>query len=237
MSAIREIWRYPVKSLRGETIAEAKVADTGIEFDRAWGIVDLATGLTLTARRAPELLFASARVEGGTVAITLPDGEETADNAVLSKWLERDVALHKASTDTHGIFEISLAEDESTDWVKWEGGAGSFHDSGRRRITLVSESSLREWHRERFRINVITDGDAGFEVGLFGHQVQVGTCVVDFIKMVDRCVVVTRPQPTGVERDLSVLKQVNAELGGNLGVGGTIVTPGTIAVGDSITAV
>ncbi len=237
MSTIREIWRFPVKSVGGEQVDETHVNEMGIEFDRGWGITDLGTGLTLTARRAPDLLFASARIVDETVVVTLPDGRETADDEVLSRWLERDVELRRARSDGHGRFEISLAEDESTDWVQWESGAGSFHDSGRRRITIVSEASLREWDRRRFRINVITDGEAGDEIQLFDNQVRVGTCVVDVIKMVDRCVVVTRPQPDGVVRDLSVLKQVNAELGGNLGVGGTIVTPGRVAVGDAVATV
>ena len=236
MLTIREIWRFPVKSVQGEVMAEARVDDMGIEFDRAWGITDLATGLTLTARRVPDLLFASARVEDETVVVTLPDGRETTDDSVLSRWLERDVGLRRAGEQERGTFEISLAEDESTDWVQWEGGAGSFHDSGGRRITLVAEASLREWDRRRFRINLITDGEPGAEVHLFEQQARVGACVVDFKKMVDRCVVVTRPQPDGVTRDLSVLKQVNAELGGDLGVGGTIVTPGVIAVGDSVSS-
>ncbi|MEL6892982.1 MAG: MOSC N-terminal beta barrel domain-containing protein [Actinomycetota bacterium] len=232
-----EIWRFPVKSLGGETLDEVMVGPTGIEFDRSWGIVDLETGLTLTGRREPSLLLASARVVDGEVVVRLPDGDETVDSADLSSWLGRDVELRRAGPSDRGTFEISLAEDERTDWVQWEGGDGSFHDSGRRRITIVSEASLREWDRRRFRLNLITDGDPTDETALFGQQVQVGECRIDMIKMVDRCVMVTRPQPGGVERDLSVLTTVNRELGGDLGVGGTIVTPGRIAVGDAVESV
>lgn len=210
------------------------VGPTGIEHDRGWGIVDLSTGLTLTARRQPELLYASASVVDGTVVVTTPDGNETNDDSVLSSWLERDVELRAAGPEDRGTFEISLAEDEKSDWVQWEGGEGSFHDSGRRRLTIVAEDSFRDWDRRRFRLNVLISGPVGAEIELFDKKVRVGDCVVDMVKMVDRCVVVTRPQPDGVERDLSVLKTVNAELDGNLGVGGTIDTPGRIAVGDDI---
>ncbi len=234
MSIVREIWRFPVKSVGGETIQEAMVGPTGIEGDRGWGIVNLETGLTLTARREPRLLFASARVVDGAVVLTLPDGTETADDAALSSWLEADVALREAGPDDQGTFEISLAEDEQSDWVQWQGGTGSFHDSGNRRITVVAEASLRDWDRRRFRLNLITDGALGSERDLHEQKVQVGDCVIDMIKNVDRCVVVTRPQPDGIERDLDVLKTVNAELDGNLGVGGTIDTPGRIAVGDHV---
>lgn len=236
MQTLLEIWRFPIKSVGGERVDEAMVGPMGIEGDRGWGLVDLATGLTLTARREPQLLYASAAVVDGDVVVTLPTGEETADDAALSSWLERDVELRPAGPDDHGTFEISLAEDEKTDWVQWDGGPGSFHDSGARRITFVSEASMRSWDRRRFRLNVITDGDAGTEKAWFGQQVEAGECVVDVTRMVDRCVVVTRPQPDGIERDLSVLKTVHAELDGDLGVGGVIVTPGRIAVGDRVAA-
>ena len=166
--------------------------------------------------------------------VTLPDGTETSESATLSTWLENDVELRRAGPDDRGTFEISLAEDELSDWVQWEGGAGSFHDSGNRRITVVAQASLRDWERRRFRMNVITDGPVAAEIALYEQQVKIGACEVDMIKMVDRCVAVTRPQPGGIERDLSILKTVNAELEGNLGVGGTISTPGRIAVGDSV---
>lgn len=237
-SHVREIWRFPVKSLGGHTVEECEVGPTGIELDRAWGLVDLATGLTLTGRREPQLLFAAAAIVDGDVVVTLPDGTETTDSAALSNWLERDVELRRAGPDDHGTFEISLAEDESTDWVQWDGGDGSYHDSGRRRITLVAEASLRQWDRRRFRINVITDGPQGSELSLFEQRVRIGaTCACDLARMVDRCVMVTRPQPDGIQRDLDVLKTVNSELGGDLGVGGKVTAGGTIAVGDPITII
>ena len=40
--------------------------------------------------------------------------------------------------------------------------------------------------------------------------------------------------PDGIDRDLSVLKTINAELGGNLGIGGLVATAGSVAVGDEI---
>ena len=48
------------------------------------------TGFGLTARRVPELLFASARwSEDGGVRIQLPDGSLAADDDSLSAWLGR----------------------------------------------------------------------------------------------------------------------------------------------------
>ncbi len=40
---VSEIWRYPVKSMQGETLTTAAVTPIGIEGDRGWGLADPAT--------------------------------------------------------------------------------------------------------------------------------------------------------------------------------------------------
>ena len=69
-----QIARYPVKSLQGELVSTAEIEVNGVQGDRCWGIRDEATGKVLTARRAPELLLASASLasDGTTPLITLP---------------------------------------------------------------------------------------------------------------------------------------------------------------------
>ena len=54
------------------------------------------------------------------------------------------------------------------------------------------------------------------------------------MKPIDRCVITTRPQPGGIERDLDVLRTVNRDRAGNLGVGAMVTTTGHIAVGDPV---
>jgi uncharacterized protein YcbX len=51
-----------------------------------------------------------------------------------------------------------------------------------------------------------------------------------------RCVMTTRAQDAhGIERDLEIVKTINANNGGNLGLYGSIGTPGTVRVGDPVT--
>lgn len=234
-SRLTEIWRYPVKSMRGEQLDSVEVGPLGIFGDRAWGIRDLTTGKTLTGRREPRLLLASARVDAEGVVITLPDGTETTDDAALSTWLETDVALTSATTDAKGAYEIQLDfETEVGDWIGWEGPEGSFHDSTKTRVSLVSASNFRDWDPARFRMNLILDSDG--EESLVGTNVRVGTGGLELtvLKEVDRCIMVTRPQPGGIERDLEVLKTINKERKGNLGIGANVVSGGSIAVGDAL---
>ncbi len=242
---VSEIWRYPVKSMQGERLSSATIGPNGIDGDRSWALFDVDSGVHLTARRQPELLFASARLAGtgadAGVRITLPDGTETDSDHTLSAWLGRPVRLERATGEVQGRFQTQADETETGEWFTWEGPDGSFHDSGKAMVSLVSESSFRHWDRRRFRINLVLDQPG--EVDLVGRRVRIGGSELEVIKGIDRCVMVTRPQPAfaddaGVgeafDRDLAVLKTVNAELDGKLGVGANTVAPGAITVGDAV---
>ncbi len=237
MMRVTEIWRFPVKSMGGETLLDAQATDLGVAGDRGWSVYDVATATTLTARRTPELLFASARLDpDDELVITLPDGSEvgTDGSAQLSAWLGRDVELRAAgehNLDVGGVYEVPLDPDNDADWVSWTGPGGAFHDSPKTRVSLVSTATLREWDRRRFRTNVIVDESGEDE--FVGRRISIGDVLLDVTKQVDRCVMVSRPQP-GVERDLQVLKTINAERSTFLAIGCLVVQPGLIALGDEI---
>jgi uncharacterized protein len=57
-SVVGGLWRYPVKSLQGAPVDRIELGLGGVEGDRQWGIVDVATGKVLTAKRWPALLEA-----------------------------------------------------------------------------------------------------------------------------------------------------------------------------------
>ena len=205
------------------------VTETGIEGDRSFGLRDTETGNILTARRCPDLLFASARWHEGSVTITLPDGTETHEDQALSAWLQRPVEL--VSTGEAGTFENPLDVVNESDWVSWTGPTDSFHDSARNRISAVSLDSLGTWDERRFRKNIIVN--IGGENELVGQTLHVGGATLTVTKQVARCVMVTRAQPD-VDRDLNVFKTINRERDGNLGIAMTIDSPGVIQVGDAI---
>ena len=230
-----ELWRYPVKSIGGERLEAAAIGPRGIVGDRAWGIADAATGMILTARREPQLLFAGARVTDAGVEIRTADGAVLATDEDLSTWLGRAVQLQRASDDARGTFETPLdfEHEDASQWVAWQGPAGSFHDSKRTQVSLVSTETVGRWDVRRFRPNVVVDGSGEDE--LVGRAVQVGEAALDVVKAVDRCVMVTRPQPGGIERDVSILRTILAERAGNLAVGAIVRTPGAVRVGDAVT--
>lgn len=231
MVQVTQLWRYPVKSMVGELLTDADVGPLGIDGDRQWGLVDRRTGLVLTARRVPQLLFAEPVARGDGMAVRLPDGTVTDDDDVLSDWVGRAVELRRPAPDEHGHYAVegSGLDDESPD--QWEGPAGVWHDSTRTRLSIVAEDALGERDVRRFRPNVVVRG--GDERDLVGTRIRLGSVVADVVKEIDRCVIVTRSQP-GLEHDRSVLAHVRAERRGNLGVGALVASPGRISVGDAL---
>lgn len=227
---VLELWRYPIKSVGGERLDTATVTELGIVGDRAWGLVDETSGFVLTGRREPRLLFASCRlVDGGPVAVT-DDGRTLVTSADWSGWLDRPVRL-EAAGDTGGTFENPMDAENDTDWIQWQGPPGAWHDSGRSRLSIVGVDTLGEWDFRRFRANILVDGSS--EDALVGSEVTVGSVRATVRGGIDRCVMVTRPQP-GLDRDLQVLRTINRDRGSMLCVGATVDEGGTVAVGDTI---
>jgi uncharacterized protein len=232
---VLELWRYPVKSLQGQRLAEAEIGVLGIAGDRGWALFDRDSGLGLTARRVPELLFGSARLRtDGGVEVVLPDGTVTTDDAVLSDWLGRRVELRAATEDGDVVptYETPADEDvpDPTEWLQWEGAPGPFHDSPRIRLSLVSTGTLGTWDRRRFRANVVLDGEG--EDGLRGREADLGSLRLRFGLPIARCVMTTRPQPGGIARDTSVLKTIHRERDGLLAVRAAVLRAGTVRTGD-----
>lgn len=234
---VTQLWRYPVKSVGGERLETATVGDFGIAGDRGWGVFDLGSGTVLTARRTPDLLFASARLVDGELIITIPgvgDADEDAATPALSKWLGREVELRRAG-DEGGTYEAPMDFERDADWVSWTGPAGAWHDSKWSRLSLVSTATLGDWDIRRFRANIVVDGSG--EDDFVGDHLRIGGeagAELAVFKPIDRCVMVTRPQP-GLDRDIDLLKQINAERASRLAIGALVATPGTVAVGDEVT--
>jgi uncharacterized protein YcbX len=235
---VLELWRYPVKSLQGEQLDSVAVTTDGLEGDRRFAIYDVETGFGLTARRVPELLFASARWrDDGMVDITLPDGSSPRDDDALSEWLGRRVTLRSVDADVDRRYENPVVDFEheiEREWAPFLGAPGAFHDSPRVRVSLVSTATIGSWDRRRFRSNALLDGEG--EDSLVGSQVTVGEAVLDVGMHIERCVMTTRPQPGGIERDLSVLRTIARERDACLAVGALVTQPGTIRVGDAVGA-
>ncbi|MEM7465474.1 MAG: MOSC N-terminal beta barrel domain-containing protein [Pseudomonadota bacterium] len=106
LGRVAEIWRYPVKSMRGESLENVNFGIGGITGDRGWAIRDEKSGEIRGAKKFPKLMQCEARYaqepqfnEDTGAQISLPNGERfsTLDdkaNTLLSKFLDAEVSLH-----------------------------------------------------------------------------------------------------------------------------------------------
>src|SRR3954469_23300537 len=92
VGSVAEIWRYPVKSMGGERLAQSAIATRGLHADRMWAVRDVELDTFTTARRWPVLLQCSARFVDDPagrsagpgdvleVIVTFPDGTEVSSS-------------------------------------------------------------------------------------------------------------------------------------------------------------
>lgn len=73
--SVSELWRYPVKSMAGERLAEARLTEGGIDFDRGWAVRDERAQTIRGAKYMPTLMRCSARYLQGTDAGLVPHVE------------------------------------------------------------------------------------------------------------------------------------------------------------------
>lgn len=106
---VRQLWRFPVKSMGGAPVDAVRIDRRGVHADRLWAVRDLENDITASARRVPALLGCTARyvTEPGPdagpgrvppVVVTFPDGTEldSDDPAIhdrLSELVGRPVRL------------------------------------------------------------------------------------------------------------------------------------------------
>lgn len=113
---VREIWRYPVKSMAGERLDRATVGERGLYGDRGWAVRNDATGEIHTAKRFPLLMQCAARYREDPhsehipdVEITFPDGttlgsDSPAVGTRLSELMGRRVSLRRLEPATNKAF-------------------------------------------------------------------------------------------------------------------------------------
>jgi uncharacterized protein YcbX len=246
---VRELWRFPVKSLQGERLDRADLVEDGLRGDREWGIRDEATGYILTGRREPRLLLASARLEAeGSPVVVLPDGSELSadDPAIdkaLSSWLGREVRLVKGSSADQGVLEYFADNtDDTSEAAEYVMPPGRFVDA--RPVLVLTTASLAqcaslypdgEWDARRLRPNILveTDDVGWVEDDWVKQPLRMGEVELAADGLCVRCTMTTRPQP-GLRADLDIYRTLARQHRGRLGVYAFVRRPGTISAGDTV---
>lgn len=206
---IAELWRFPVKSMAGEPLGEARLGDGGIAGDRTLAVFD-ASGRILTARTHPRLLAHRAAI--GPDGEPLVDGRPWADPAVA-----RDVEAAAGPGARLGRAELPDRFDILPLLVATDGAIASLG-----------------YDRRRFRPNLLVGGVPGLaERAWEGRLLRAGECLIAARDLRGRCVMTTF-DPDTLSQDVNVLRRIVREMGGTLALNCSVARGGTVRVGDPV---
>jgi uncharacterized protein len=243
---VESLWRYPVKSMRGEELREAYLTAKGVYGDRRYAF--LSTGSRkdfpyFTAREQHQMLLHRAwyrhpekmvrpqgalSLEDGAVEVETPEGERlTADDPGLINLLRG--GLREWQQKRHQVMVV-----QSDNPVVDTRPLSLFSLQTVRRL---SEDIGEELDKRRFRANVYVDlaSDEGFaEDAWVGRKLAIGeVAVVEILKRTKRCKLITLDPDTS-EPNIEVMKKVALKHELRAGISASVGVEGMIAVGDEI---
>lgn len=283
VGTVRELWRYPVKSMRGERLARASITRTyGIPGDRSWGVRDDTVGEIRGAKKISALLQCAARCieephaeEVPPVEVTLPDGtqflgSDPALTDALSRAIGRPASLWpRQPADNTDFYRRRSVIDEAdmraqyglvdgeplpdmsgippevmTELMAYVSPLGTLFDAFELHVlTTASMAALARRSGDasldvrRFRPNLLVEpaepSDEPPELAWLGRTLRVGTAVVQVMRPMQRCVMVTHAQ-ADLPLARSLMRTLVREFDQNLGAGVRVVEPGEVREGDTV---
>jgi uncharacterized protein YcbX len=211
---LAELWRYPVKSLRGEQLQQAEVLPTGIRGDREIVVVSPSRRRMITARTYHQLLGLRGGISPDTHEATIngyswdsPEARALVEEAVG----EKAELVHVPGTERFDVLPLLVATD------------GALNALG--------------VDKRRFRFNILIGGVEGLEERQWeDKQLRIGDVEIYAAQLRARCVMTTY-DPDTLEQDRNVLFRIVREFDGTMALDCSVVKPGTIRVGDPVTIV
>ncbi len=206
---VKEIWRYPVKSMAGERLERAAVTPLGIDGDRVVLVVN-PHGRVVTARTRPALLGHKGTMDPG--GVPLVDGRPWSNPDVLAD--VRGIAgplvelIHNESADRFDVLPLLVATD---------GAIAAFGKDGR-----------------RLRPNLVIGGVSGLAERTWpGRKLRIGDVVIDIDSLRARCVMTTY-DPDTLQHDPAVLKDIVKRFGGELALNCAVEKGGLIELNQNV---
>ena len=230
---VEAIFRYPVKSMRGERLDAATLGLHGLDGDRriAFRRLEDRGGFPwLSAGKLPELILFTPRRDGNGAAlptqVLTPEGEEM---PVFGDALAADVArrfgkpVQMMQLD-HGMFDEASISVITSDTVREVCGlAGVNADVRRFRPNILVRSSRAvPFEEDEWVGGVLTFGDSDDApaVSVTMHDARCAMVCID---------------PDDGTRAPEVMKAVVRANGNNAGIYATVTRAGRLAVGQSVT--
>ena len=222
------LWRYPVKSMGAEALANVEVSWHGLAGDRRWAFIrndHTQSGFSwLTLRERgnmshyqPSFLEPDLPDKSATVVRT-PSGSvfDIADPAIGAELSPGGLRVIKQDRGIFDTFPLSLITTQT--------------------ISRLSEMVGAPLEVQRFRPNILVEAADGMpfsEDAWVSCVLRVGGMRMRVDKRDGRCVVITI-DPVTTERNPSILRTVAQDRQGCLGVYGSTVEPGGVALNDPV---
>ena len=234
---VREVWRYPVSSVGGESLASITVSPEGIAGDRQFALFDPATGLAAAPEREtrwrPALFVTASQAPTGLPVLRFADGAEHAldDDALADRLAE------------HFGFPVAVGLLGAGDY-RFPVVSNRYQPAPLHLVTsaslqaLAGSASLPPLDARRFRPSVLIetdDGDGFLENDWVGHVVRIGDADIRVTEASRRCGMTLVAQP-GMAEEPDVLRGIMRHNKRNLGVYAAPAEAVTIRVDDAVYA-
>jgi uncharacterized protein YcbX len=256
IGTVESLWRYPVKSMRGEELDEMFAGFSGIYGDRLFAFRSSASpnGFPyLTGREQHEMLQYRPRFrhpDKAAAPVNLTEAENLgsgvnpvyADPADLMLDVETP-AGNTAAIDDPALIEMLREGIDDKHHLTLLRSERAMTDC--RPLSLLALQSVQQLAEEtgiavdkrRFRANIYLDlpSAQGFaEDSFVGRSLRIGSKVTLSILQRDRrCMMITLDPDTG-EKTPALLKKVAQSHSGMAGVYGAVLTEGMVRKGDSV---
>lgn len=213
--SVAELWRYPVKSMRGEPLETADVAADGIAGDRLVHVRE-AGGRVVTSRYRPGLLGLHATL--GLRDEPLIDGVS---------WSSPDALT--------AVRRVTFPDANLVRFV--EPDRGQRYDVLPLMVMTDGMAAAIGVDYRRFRPNILLAGVPGLEERTWvGMALRVSDVLIGVRRPRPRCVMTTF-DPDTLEQDPTVLKRIVRDFDGQIALDCWVIEPGVIQVGDEVRVV
>lgn len=230
VGVIRQLARFPVKSMRGEAMDSMKLTLQGFPQDRRYAFVQTASRSSFpwfTAREMPELLCYRISIDGADpaeaqVTVTAPTGQSW---PIASEELRREL-------ETRSRRSLFLLHDHRGSY-----DAAQVSLISCQTVAKIAEESGTAEDAWRFRPNLLVDltaDDAFHELSWVGRVIRIGSeARISVTETDQRCMMITL-DPVTAKASPAVMRCVTHQHGQSAGVYATVLTPGNVRVGDPI---
>lgn len=222
MLRLGALYRFPLKSGKGECLSRVSLDTLGVVGDRRWMLVDEATGRFLTQRAEPTMSQLSAHWNGaggltlgaegfGTLHVPVPSGAtdlrgvtiwrdtlrvpDAGDEAAqwLSRFINKPVRLVHVPVERARMIESGYGHDD--DKVAFADGYP---------LLLIGQASLDDLSHKvgrplemlRFRPNLVIEGSEAFAEDGW-KRIRIGDVEFRVVKPCSRCILTTIDPNTG----------------------------------------